>query len=131
MKKIVALLIFIGYIAYAETPKEGLIAITNFYKSKNMESLVKERYTEIHKAESIEDVQKIIDYLNKDISKEEKLKKYIEFFEALQKVEPEIYTKDSKYVQETETGEVAKFKLESGRTYRLYEMKDGRWGFHL
>lgn len=135
MKKIILMLIvgvFLAVQAYTETPKEGLKAIIKLYKSQDFEKLVKERYSELHKAKNEKDVQKVIEMLKKRFSQEKKREQMISFLESALKSPPKEIKNEKP--QKTESGNIAKFKIEmKGRTieYKLYKMKTGLWGFHL
>jgi hypothetical protein len=131
MNKLFLLLLLISTSIFAETPQEGLKEILNLYKTKNIDELVKKRYTELHKAKSETEVQQVIDMLTRQVTNEKSQKRLTDFFESILNVEPVISKQDPKYIQETETGDLAKFKAPSGRTYRLFKMKTGLWGFHL
>lgn len=131
MKTVLLMIMFISSSIFAETPKEGIAEILNLYKTKDVEKLVKERYTELHKAKTEKEVKQVIDMLKGLVSDEKTLKRLTDFLSELQLVEPVLSKQDPKYIQETETGDIAKFKAKSGRSYRLFKMKSGKWGFHL
>ncbi|MCM8531885.1 MAG: hypothetical protein NE330_12040 [Lentisphaeraceae bacterium] len=131
MKKLLLILFLFTLSMAAETPKDGLSAILSFYKNKQIETLVKERYTELYKAKNEKDLKKIVTFLSELANDEKFMKEFSSFFEELLKTEPKLSKQDPEYIRETETGDIAKFKAKSGRTYRLYKMKSGKWGFHL
>ena len=76
--------------AEEETPEDGLKVILILYKEKNFEELIKERYTEIYKAEEVGKVDAIIQKLSKRFSNEKKLNQVIAVFESLVDVKPDI-----------------------------------------
>ena len=93
--------------------------------------MVRERYTEIHKAKTEPEIKEIIKMQADFMVDEQTYNNVISFFEEIKDLDPILSIGDPQYVQPTETGERAKFKAKSGRTYRLFKMKSGRWGFHM
>ena len=63
--------------AFAETPQEGLAKITEYYKTSNFKQLVTERYSEIHKAKTDEEVAKVIAMFEKRFADPKKLEKVV------------------------------------------------------
>ena len=129
---IFTLLFFIAGSVFAETPKEAAKALKALYEAKDFEKLVKERYTELHKAKNDKDVQKIIDMISGQFSNEKNLKMILTIYDQLINTEPTIEEKANP--QKSESGKVAVFKVKFGDKelpFKLYEMKNGKWGFHL
>ena len=115
-----------------ETPKEALQAIIKLYESKNFEKLIKERYSEIHKADTPEKLKKFIDMFSKRFSNEKNLRIKVSFLKEGLKAEPEIFKNIAP--NESETEDVASFPVKiHGKEieYNLYKMKSGKWGFHF
>ncbi len=54
-------LLFVG----EETPNEGLTAIIKLYETKDFDTLVRERYAELHKAKSEAEVVVLIEKFSK------------------------------------------------------------------
>ncbi len=139
MKKSIILLVFSFFIlflsvhTYAETPREGLKAIIELYKTKNFKKLVQERYSELERFGRTEDiVNKLTEIFRKRYSNDKLLARTVSFLERALKAKPLIVKREDP--QKGETGDVAKFKVVlNSRTveYRLYKMKTGLWGFHL
>lgn len=126
------LLLFIAGSSFAETPKEAAKALRALYESKNFDKLVKERYTELHKAKSDKDVQKIIDMISGQFSNDKNLKMILGIYDQILNTEPTI--KENSQPQKSESGKVAIFKVKFGDReipFKLYQMKNGKWGFHL
>jgi len=115
----------------AETPQEGLAKITEYYKTSNFQQLITERYSEIHKAKTDEEVAKIVAMFEKRLADPKRLEKTVAQFEMIAGYDVTI--EEDKSPQPTETGKVAKFNKPGaeGRAFKLYEMKNGLWGFHL
>jgi hypothetical protein len=111
-----------------ETPEDGLKVILTLYKEKNFEKLIKERYTEIYKAEEVGKVNELVQKFSKRFSNEKKLNQVITVFESLVDVTPEIVVNPMPRI--TETDKMAKFQMENGE-FKLYLQKSGKWGFHM
>ena len=114
-----------------ETPHEAVKRIIALYKARDFETLIRERYTEIHKADNEEKVEKLIDVFRKRFSDDVNNKLAVEAYEKALGLEPEI--KDSDIRQKGENGKMAVFSpggFDRG-TMRLYQMENGKWGFHL
>jgi len=111
-----------------ETPEDGLKVILTLYKEKNFEKLIKERYTEIYKAEEIGKVNELIQKFSKRFSNEKKLNQVIAVFESLVDVKPDIVVNHKPRI--TETDKMAKFPIKNGE-FKLYLQKNGKWGFHM
>ena len=129
---IITVLLFMAGGLFAETPKEAAKALKALYETKNFEKLVKERYTELHKAKTDKDVQKVIDMISGQFSKEKNLKMILSIYDQLINVEPTV--EDNPKPQQGESGKVAVFKVKFGDKeipFKLYQMKNGKWGFHL
>ncbi|NOR65017.1 MAG: hypothetical protein GQ468_03265 [Candidatus Scalindua sp.] len=111
-----------------ETPEDGVKVILILYKEKNFEKLIKERYTEIYKAEEIGKVNELIQKFSKRFSNEKKLNQVIAVFESLVDVKPDIVVNHKPRI--TETDKMAKFPIKNGE-FKLYLQKNGKWGFHM
>lgn len=111
-----------------ETPEDSLKVILTLYKEKNFEKLIKERYTEIYKAEEVGKVNELIQIFSKRFSNEKKLNQVIAVFESLVDVKPEIVVNPKPRI--TETNKMAKFLIKNGE-FKLYLQKNGKWGFHM
>ncbi|QQL46172.1 hypothetical protein [Sulfuriroseicoccus oceanibius] len=129
--KIAALSLLALASSLAETPQEGLAKITEYYKNSNFKQLITERYSEIHKAKTDEEVAKFVAKFEKRFADPKRLEKVVAQFEMIAGYEVTI--EEDETPQPTETGKVAKFTKpgEEGRSFKLYEMKNGLWGFHL
>ncbi len=111
-----------------ETPEDGLKSVLNLYKEKNFEKLIKERYTEIYKAEEAGKVDELIEKFTKRFSNEKMLNQVITVFESLVDVKPEIVVNSMPRI--TESDKIAKFPIKNGE-FKLYLQKSGKWGFHM
>lgn len=111
-----------------ETPQQGLTTIITLYKTKSFERLIKERYTEIYKAEAVGKVDVLIKRFTQRFASEDKLQKVIKTLEKIQKVKPEIVVNPAP--RETETKKMATFSLKDN-AFKLYLQKTGKWGFHM
>ncbi len=111
-----------------ETPEGGLKEILILYKENNFEKLIKERYTEIYKAEEAGKVNELIQKFSKRFANEKKLNQIITVFESLVGVKPDIVINPMPRI--TETDKMAKFKMKNGE-FKLYLQKNGKWGFHM
>lgn len=111
-----------------ETPEDGLKEILTLYKEKNFEKLIKERYTEIYKAEEVGKVNELIQKFSKRFSNEKKLNQVVAVFETLVDVKSEIAVNPMPRI--TETDKMAKFPIKNGE-FKLYLQKNGKWGFHM
>ena len=111
-----------------ESPIEGVQAIIQLYKDRNFDQLVRDRYTEIHKAESDKDITKLIDKLSRRFASDEALSEVVGIYEKALTTEPRIVS--NPYPQPTEQDAMAEFPITPG-PLRLYLMKSGKWGFHL
>ncbi len=126
---LISFIIFIPQsFAGEETPEDGLKDILILYKEGNFEKLIKERYTEIYKAEEAGKVNELIQKVSNRFSNEKKLNQVIAVFETLVNVKPEIV--DNPMPRITETDKMAKFQMENGE-FKLYLQKNGKWGFHM
>ena len=124
--------LFTAFNLFAETPKEGAAAIKKLFESKNFETLVKERYTELFKAKSDDEVQKLIDMISKRFGNEKNLKMILSIYDEVLKVEPVV--EDDPSPLESENGKMATFLIKfHGKEipFKLYQMKNEKWGFHL
>ncbi len=111
-----------------ETPEDGLKSILTLYKERNFEKLIKERYTEIYKAEEAGKVDVLIEKFTKRFSNEKMLNQVIAVFESLVDVKPEIVVNPMPRI--TESDKIAKFPTKNGE-FKLYLQKNGEWGFHM
>lgn len=111
-----------------ETPHEAVAAIIDLYRARDYTTLVRERYTERHKAEALGKMRELTDKFAERLADEDTLKRVIAAYSECLQVEPVIT--DSPYPQETETGRMAVFELDSG-PLKLYQQTTGKWGFHM
>jgi hypothetical protein len=111
-----------------ETPEDGLKVILTLYKEKNFEKLIKERYTEIYKAEEVGKVDELVQKFSTRFSNEKKLNQVIVIFESLVDIKPEIVVNSMPRI--TETDKMAKFPIKNGE-FKLYLQTNGKWGFHM
>ena len=91
-------------------------------------TLIRERYSEIYKAEAQGKVNELIESFSRRFSNEEKLQRVILIYEKCLEIGPEIVGNPSP--RETETDKMAEFSLKEN-TVRLYLQKTGKWGFHM
>lgn len=115
-----------------ESPKAALQAIIKLYESKDFEKLIKERYSEIHKADTAEKLKAFIEKFTKRFSSEKNLRIKISFLKEGLKVEPKIFKNIAP--NENEDEEMAHFPIkihDREVEYILYKMKSGKWGFHF
>jgi hypothetical protein len=136
MKKItlnilIALTFFSIACTKGETPNEGAAVIRDLIKEKNYEALFPARYSEWHKTEKegmeeSEAISKLSDMFEK------RHEVYVSIFEQL--TEAEFTISQSESPQISETGKVASTVIEVNSRevpFKLYEMTNGIWGFHL
>ncbi|MCM8528393.1 MAG: hypothetical protein NE327_17855 [Lentisphaeraceae bacterium] len=115
-----------------ETPQEALLEIKKLYETKNFTKLVKERYTEIFKADSPDEEKKIIEMLSKRYDKEKNMKITLSFLNEAVKVEPKVQFNPSPNENEDEHMAIFQVSMHgSNIDYKLYKMKNGKWGFHF
>lgn len=124
------LLLALGPNAFAgeETPHQAVQSIINLYEAKDFSTLIRERYTEIYKAEAAGKVDELIKKYTQRLSSETKLQQVISQYLKLLEVEAKITT--NPIPRETESDSMALFSLEAD-TYKLYLQKTGKWGFHM
>lgn len=111
-----------------ETPHEAVRAIIELYRVRDYETLIRERYTERHKAEAAGKMRELTDKFAGRLADEATLQKVISAYSECLEVTPVII--DNPYPQVTETNKVALFELKDG-AFRLYLQKTGKWGFHM
>ena len=115
-----------------ESPQEALLEIKKLYETKNFTKLVKDRYSEIFKADSPDEVNKVIDMLTKRFAKEKNLRITLSFLNAAVKVEPKVQFNPSPNENEDEHMAVFQVSMHGNEIdYKLYKMKNGKWGFHF
>lgn len=114
--------------ANEETPYQAIKEIMNLYKTKDFETLVKDRYAELHKAKSDTEVQKVIQMFSKKFSGDKILNRILAIYEITLAITPEIVENPNPQI--TETNKMAIFKMEKGEM-KLYLLKTGKWGFHI
>ena len=125
-------LFFCSLSVSAETAIEGLKEIKALYEAKNFEKLIKERYSEIHKAKDDAEVEKIIGFMKKRFGNEKNLNMVLKIYEGAEKVEPVIMKNPSPNESEDENMAVFKIKFHGKELpFNLYQMKNGKWGFHF
>jgi len=135
MKKLIPLITFalvflVALTAQAETPQEASKAILMLLEQKDYDELFRTRYSELHKAEKEGKVDEAIKTLSGYWDKNHQT--MIGLFEQLSNGHFTISKHD--YAQITETGQKATCQVTIGGKiipYSLYEMKTGRWGFHM
>ena len=115
----------------AETPNEGSSAIHQLLKEKQYDVLFPTRYTEWHKtqAEGMAK-QEAVAKLSKMFEKRHDV--FLSIYKQLMEAEFTITEQDTP--QPGETGKVATAQIQIGSNeipFKLYEMKNGTWGFHL
>ena len=111
-----------------ETAAEGLDAILALYKTREFDQLIRERYSEIYKAQEAGKVDVLIEKFSQRFSDEKQLNDVVATLESLTGVQPEVVTNPNPRVTETE--KMAKFPMEQGE-FTLYLQKTGKWGFHM
>ena len=111
-----------------ETPEEAVKIIFTLFKNREFVQLIRERYTEIYKAEKAGKVADLIEDFSKRYANEEKLKNITVFFESLLDIKPNIAINSAPRVTETE--KMAIFPLKDSE-FKLYLQKSGKWGFHM
>jgi hypothetical protein len=131
LKTLVAFTLLTSAILHAETPNEGASVIHELIKERKYDILFPTRYSEWYKIEK------------EGIGKEEAVAKLSKMFEKQHGVLLSVYKQLSEATftisekenpQVSETGKVASATIELGSKeipFKLYEMKDGTWGFHL
>ena len=132
MKRTLIALVMCGaFGATAETPQEGATAILKLLKDRNYTDLFSQRYSEWHKVEASgktpeEAVKKLSALWERNYDM------MVTLFEQLSKAEYKL--SKSEIQQKSETGDMATGTVSIGDKtipYRLYKMKNGRWGFHM
>lgn len=103
-----------------ETPHEAISAIITLFESQQWESLIRNRYAELYKTESEEQVQSLIDRYDSMFSDDLKRQQAIDLYKSALNIDPVF----------SDENEVAQFNLESG-FIKLSRMDSGLWGFHL
>ncbi len=106
----------------SETPGEALQAIIDLYESRDFDALIRDRYAEIGKAESEEQIRALIDRFAKRYADEEACKQAIALYRSLLSTSPKM----------AEEGDVATYVVDEGEAFvKLSRMPNGKWGFHL
>ena len=116
---------------YAETPNEGAAAIRDLIQEKNYKVLFPSRYREWSKIEK-EGVDKddAIVKLSKMFDKKHEV--LLSVYAQLQDAKFTISEKENPQISETGKIAVARIKIGSKEVpFKLYEMKNKTWGFHL
>ena len=111
-----------------ETAAKGLKSILALYKAREFDQLIRERYSEIYKAQETGKVDVLIEKFSQRFSAEKQLNEVVVILESFVGVEPEVVTNPNPRV--TETDKMAKFPMEQGE-FTLYLQKTGKWGFHM
>ena len=114
--------------ARVETPGEALQIIITLYETRDFDTLIQERYAELYKAESQDEVKQLIDRFAKTFEDEDLLQEVIALYTQALSVPPEIQTNPAP--QLTETATMAIYNI-GETTLKLYLLKTGKWGFHL
>ena len=115
-------------LADEESPQQAVQAILELYRARDYQTLLRERYTERHKAEAAGKTRELADKFARRLADEATYQKVISAYSECLEVEPVIT--DNPYPQVTETDKVALFSLEGG-PFKLYLQKTGKWGFHM
>lgn len=123
-----SLLVMPASYAAQETPQEALKIIMNLYKARDFNTLFRERYTELHKAKSEDEVKKIISRYAGKFAGDRLINKVVQIYSEALKSTPKIVK--NPYPQVTETDKMAEFPI-TKNVLRVYLMKNGKWGFHL
>lgn len=133
LKQLITLvaLTFAAVTAHAETPQEAAKAIHDLLETENYAELFPARYSEWHKVAA------------EGVAPEQAIEKLAGMFKKQREPLLAIYSQladadftlgDYEYAQVTETGKVATATVKLGEReipFKLYEMKNGLWGFHL
>lgn len=131
MIKIMVLLLTIGLFGCAsETPKEAAEAILELHKEGDYETLANERFARIAEVKDEGKMDQVVDRLKRLLADKEKTKTAISFYQAAVKSEYKI-EENNKYQKKGQTGRLATFDVEfdgKKRTFKLYEMENGKWG---
>jgi hypothetical protein len=132
MNKFILLLsLFTVLSVHAETPKEGATAICELIKAENYTELFPSRYSEWYKIEN-EGIapEQAIAQLSRGYQKQHEM--ILDVYSQLADAKFEISERENP--QKSETGKVATATVTIGdkqRPFKLYEMKNGLWGFHM
>lgn len=125
----VAMLCFVSSVhAGQETPKEGIKSIIALFQAKDFDTLIRERYSEIYKAQAVGKVDELINRVTKRFSNQKRLARSIQVFKRALDVEPEIMINPAP--RETETDKMASFNVQDGPVV-IYLQKSGKWGIHM
>jgi|GEM_PF-4574022 len=130
-KTLIVFSLLASAILYGETPNEGAAVIRDLIKEKKYDVLFPSRYSEWHKTEK-EGVGQDEAIRRLSVMFEKKHEVLLSIYEQL--AESEFTISEYEYPQVTETGKVASAMVQFGSKavpFKLYEMKDGTWGFHL
>ena len=103
-----------------ETPHQAIGNIIELVESENAESLVKQRYAELEKAENPSQINQLIERFEKILKNPEKKSQMVEQYSQALEVAPVF----------EENGHLALIEIGTG-TIRMSKMADGRWGFRL
>ena len=115
-------------LADEETSKQGVQAIIALYQARDFSALIRERYTEIYKAETVGKVDELVEKFSLRLADEGKLNRVIELYTQCLDVAPVVTTNPNP--RETETPSMATYTLGED-TFNLYLQKTGKWGFHM
>ncbi len=89
--------------AQVETPEEALETIIELYQSRDFDTLIQERYAELHKAKSQEQIDSLINKFIQTFEDDNKLKQVIHIYEQASLVTPVFQTNPLPQESETET----------------------------
>ena len=132
MKQIILFCSLLGALTLnAETPQEGAKAIYELIKAENYTELFPSRYSEWYKVEN-EGIasDKAIARLSRGYQKNHEM--ILSIYTQLAEAEFELSQRENPQI--SETGEIATATVKMGekeRPFKLYKMKNGRWGFHM
>lgn len=103
-----------------ETPHQAIENIIELVESENAESLVKQRYAELEKAENPSQVDQLIERFEKILKDPERKSLMVEQYSQALEVAPVF----------EDNGHLALIEIGTG-TIRMSKMSDERWGFRL
>ncbi len=115
----------------AETPQEASKAIHALLVAKDYKTLFTTRYSEWHKvAKDGVEPDKAVEKLSSMFEKKHVI--LVDLYKSLSTAKFEMGKNE--HAQESETGKTATAQVPIGDKeipFTLYEMKNGKWGFHL
>jgi len=112
-----------------EKPADGLVAITDLYRSKDSKTLIMSRYSELPDGASEKMIAKMQSILDKRLTKKTFADQILALLEKAQKSTPNLVINPRP--KPSETTQMATFEIGKGQQLKLYLMKTGLWGFHM